>query len=147
MTQMEQFRKMLFQVELLKRRRVQDFLRRIGLTPGQGQARILMYLADHTEVSQRELSDECLLDVTTMSRVLDRMEKMGLLVRERDPRCRRAYRVSLTRAGKEKAAEVKEGFRELEEVMCRGISEEELRVLTHGLKKVGENLENADEDD
>ena len=140
MTEKEKFRKILFQVELLKRRKVQAYLRQIGLTPGQGQARILMYLSEHTDVTQRQLSDECLLDVTTMSRVLDRMEKMGLIIRERDPECRRAYKVSLTGAREAKAEEVKDGFRELEEVMCKGISREEIRVLTEGLAKVEENL-------
>ena len=140
MTEKERFRKILFQVELLKRRKVQAYLRQIGLTPGQGQARILMYLSEHTDVTQRQLSDECLLDVTTMSRALDRMEKIGLIIRERDPACRRAYKVSLTGAGEAKATEVKDGFRELEEVMCRGISREEIRVLTEGLAKVEKNL-------
>lgn len=140
MTEKEKFRKILFQVELLKRRKVQVYLRQIGLTPGQGQARILMYLSEHKDVTQKQLSDECLLDVTTMSRVLDRMEKMGLIIRERDPGCRRAYRVSLTGAGEKKADEVKDGFHSLEEVMCRGISPEEIRVLADGLAKVAENL-------
>ena len=34
----QQLREILFQIELIKRKRVQEFLLGIGLTPGQGQA-------------------------------------------------------------------------------------------------------------
>ena len=40
-----QIRKTLFEIEQQKRARVQRFLLEIGLTPGQGQARILSSLA------------------------------------------------------------------------------------------------------
>ena len=53
MTERQRFRETLYQIELLKRRRVQSFLLDIGLTPGQGQARILMYLSGHSMVSQK----------------------------------------------------------------------------------------------
>ena len=41
--QRQRLREILFQIELLKRRKVQRFLLEIGLTPGQGQARILIF--------------------------------------------------------------------------------------------------------
>ena len=84
-----QIRKTLFEIEQQKRARVQRFLLEIGLTPGQGQARILSSLAAVGNVTQRELADACLMDVTTMSRTLDRLEEKGLIRRERDPRSRR----------------------------------------------------------
>ena len=79
-----QIRKTLFEIEQQKRTRVQRFLLEIGLTPGQGQARILSSLAAAGNVTQRELADACLMDVTTMSRTLDRLEEKGLIRRERD---------------------------------------------------------------
>ena len=74
-----QIRKTLFEIEQQKRARVQRFLLEIGLTPGQGQARILSSLAAAGNVTQRELADACLMDVTTMSRTLDRLEEKGLI--------------------------------------------------------------------
>ena len=41
----EEIRKTLFQIEQARRKIVQNFLKEIGLTPGQGQARILQFLA------------------------------------------------------------------------------------------------------
>ena len=103
----EAIRKTFFQIEQTKRKAVQNYLREIGLTPGQGQARILQYLAGHEPVTQKKLAQECDLDVTTLSRVLDRLEKEGYLTRMPNPECRRSYLVALTQAGYEKADEVK----------------------------------------
>lgn len=139
--QKQSLREILFQIELLKRRKVQRFLLDIGLTPGQGQARILAYLSSHSSVTQKEIADRCMLDVTTMSRVLNKLEEMGLISRQRDPGCRRAYQIGLTEAGRQKAEEVNRGFERLEEMLCRELSEEEISSLTTGLKKVKESLE------
>lgn len=139
--QKQSLREILFQIELLKRRKVQRFLMDIGLTPGQGQARILVYLSSHSSVTQKEIADRCMLDVTTMSRVLNKLEEMGLISRQRDPGCRRAYQIGLTEAGRQKAEEVNRGFERLEEMLCRELSEEEIGSLTTGLKKVKESLE------
>ena len=139
--QKQSLREILFQIELLKRRKVQRFLLDIGLTPGQGQARILIYLSSHSSVTQKEIADRCMLDVTTMSRVLNKLEEMGLISRQRDPGCRRAYQIGLTEAGRQKAEEVNRGFERLEEMLCRELSEEEIGSLTTGLKKVKESLE------
>lgn len=139
--QKQSLREILFQIELLKRRKVQRFLLDIGLTPGQGQARILAYLSSHSSVTQKEIADRCMLDVTTMSRVLNKLEEMGLISRQRDPGCRRAYQIGLTEAGRQKAEEVNRGFERLEEMLCRELSEEEIGSLTTGLKKIKESLE------
>lgn len=139
--QKQSLREILFQIELLKRRKVQRFLLDIGLTPGQGLARILVYLSSHSSVTQKEIADRCMLDVTTMSRVLNKLEEMGLISRQRDPGCRRAYQIGLTEAGRQKAEEVNRGFERLEEMLCRELSEEEIGSLTTGLKKVKESLE------
>lgn len=146
MTERQRFRETLYQIELLKRRKVQRFLLDIGLTPGQGQARILMYLAGHPMVSQKEIADGCMLDVTTLSRVLDKMEKMGLLLRERDARNRRAYMVRLTDQGMEKAEEVKEGFRKLEDMMCGGMKDQDISSITELLLEVRDNLKEENRD-
>ena len=91
-------------------------------------------------MTQRELADACLMDVTTMSRTLDRLEEKGLIRRERDPQSRRAYRVGLTDAGRETAEKVDAGFAELEQVLCGGITDGELLALAGSLRKIRENL-------
>ena len=51
----QQLREILFQIELIKRKRVQEFLLGISLTPGQGQARILVFVDAHQAVTQKEI--------------------------------------------------------------------------------------------
>ena len=97
----QQLREILFQIELIKRKRVQEFLLGIGLTPGQGQARILVFVDAHPAVTQKEIADACMLDVTTMSRTLDKLQKQGLIIRERDP----ADQPDRRRQGKGKGSE------------------------------------------
>lgn len=143
--QKQRLREILFQIELLKRRKVQRFLLEIGLTPGQGQARILIYLSSHSSVTQKEIADGCMLDVTTMSRVLNKMEEMELIIRRRDPGCRRAYQISLTEAGRQKAEEVSRGFERLEEILAGNLTEEEVGSLTAGLGKIKASLEAEEE--
>ena len=52
------------------------------------------------------LAEACLLQQPTMTKLLDRMARDGLVARAPDPRDRRVVRVGLTRDGEAKAAEL-----------------------------------------
>ena len=81
-------------------------------------------------MNQKELADACLMDVTTMSRTLDRMEKDGLLKRENNPVSRRSWNVLLTDYGSQKADEVIRIFNRIDNVIYNGFSEEEVQTLS-----------------
>ena len=91
MMKQEQVRRLLVRAERARKHLMQPHFTRIGLTFGQGHARILDVLLARDHITQKELSDLCHMDVTTMSRSLDRLEESGYLVREKDPGCRRSY--------------------------------------------------------
>ena len=80
------------------------------------------------------------MDVTTMSRTLDRMEKDGLLKRENNPASRRSWNVSLTDYGAQKAEEVIRIFNRIDNVIYNGFSEEEVQTLSVMADKVEKNL-------
>lgn len=65
------------------------------------QYSILAVLDSAGEASQRELCDEVDLDRSTVADLLMRMERRGLVARDRDSRDRRRNAVSLTDAGRE----------------------------------------------
>lgn len=140
----EWIREALWELEIERRRMLRPYFLGIGLTLGQGQPRILRTLAMEGPKTQRELADACRLDVATMSRTLDRLEEGGLLCRERNPDSRRSYLVSLTSAGQKKAEQVTEGFRQVDEKLWEGFSQEEMQVLLQGLKRMRQNLEGAE---
>ena len=119
-----------FDIEMLRRRLIRPFFIELGLTVGQGQPRILKELRQHGTMNQKELADACLMDVTTMSRTLDRMEKDGLLKRENNPASRRSWNVLLTDCGHEKADEVIKIFNKVDDVIFKGFSEEEIKMLS-----------------
>lgn len=129
-----------FDIEMLRRRLIRPFFIELGLTVGQGQPRILKELREHGTMNQKELADACLMDVTTMSRTLDRMEKDGLLKRESNPESRRSWNVLLTDCGREKADEVIKIFDKVDDVIFKGFSEEEIKMLSSMTDKVENNL-------
>ena len=119
-----------FDIEMLRRRLIRPFFIELGLTVGQGQPRILKELREHGIMNQKELADACLMDVTTMSRTLDRMEKDDLLKRENNPASRRSWNVLLTDYGSQKADEVIRIFNRIDNVIYNGFSEEEVQTLS-----------------
>lgn len=133
----------LFDVEMLRRRFIRPYFIELGLTVGHGHPRILKELREHGAMNQKELADACLIDTTTMSRNLDRLEKMGLVKRESNPNCRRSWVIDLTEEGREKADKVLEIFRMTDEIMKAGMTSEELETLEHILDKIEDNLNQA----
>lgn len=97
-----QVRKILHSLDLERKRILKPLFLELGLTVGEGQPRILNTLIEQGTMTQRELAENCMLDVTTMSRTLDKLEHAGLLERKVNPKYRRSYLISLTSAGEKK---------------------------------------------
>ena len=114
-------------VELLRRQLLRPHFIELGLTVGQGQPRIL--------------ADLCVLDVTTMSRTLDKLEKLGLVKRTDNPECRRSWVISLTPLGEEKADKVIELFKMADEVFSDGMTAEEVEKLYALMDVIEKNIE------
>ena len=68
-------RDLMIQIEKARKQLVQPFLQNLGLTLGQGHARILNCLLEEDHLTQTELAGRCRMDTTTMSRSLDKLEK------------------------------------------------------------------------
>ena len=126
----------LFDVEMLRRRLLRPHFIKMGLTVGQGQPRILYELRKSGRMTQKELSDACLIEVTTMSRTLDRLEKMGLIIRENNPECRRSWIIKLTKEGEAKADEVSDLFNMAEDIFCQDISDKSFLICVRHLKRL-----------
>ena len=139
-----ELRSMLFQLELSRRRLLQPWFSGLGLTLGQGQPRILARLLQGDGLTQRELADACVLDAATLSRALDRMEETGLIRLVENQGSSRTYLVRLTDAGREKAAQVQQGFDRVDEVLCRGFSQAELDRLQEDLERLRANLDGCE---
>ena len=127
-------------VEKARKALMQPYFINLGLTVGEGQPRILKELLFEGSMTQKKLADACLLDVTTMSRTLDRMEQAGLLVRESNPDCRRSWLIALTDKGTDIAKKVQQIFEETDKIYCSNLSEKEAEQLFVLLQKVEDNI-------
>lgn len=134
-------RKLLIRAEKARKQFLQPRLSLIGLTFGQGHARILDTLLTRDRISQRELAELCRMDVTTMSRNLDKLENSGYLVRENDPESRRTFLVCLTRKGTDEARKVRQVLDLTDQVIAKGMTSEEYETFLRCLEQVCENLE------
>ena len=87
---------------------------------------VLAVLADRRPRAVGELAAETGTRPTTLTSVLDRLERRGLLVREPDPADRRSLRIVLTAAGRRIAAAVQSAVRELERTALASVSAEDV---------------------
>lgn len=114
--------------------------RSLGL--GQGQPRILSYIAVHGVSTQREIARFYSIDPSAVSRLLDPLERGGFLtsVPGRD---RRTRALDITEKGKSALAAWEQECRRVDLIMFRGFSPEEEAALEDMLERVRKNM--ADE--
>ncbi|WP_394523951.1 MarR family winged helix-turn-helix transcriptional regulator [Lacrimispora sp. JR3] len=137
----QNIRELMVRGEKARKQIFSPLLSGFGLTPGQGQARILHCLLQKDHITQKELADSCHMEVATMSRNLDRLEGLGLLTRKNNPDRRRSFLICLTEKGLAEAREIHKVFEQFEEIACKDISEEEAELFCRILLKMCENLE------
>lgn len=80
-----------------------------------------------------ELAEVCMVTVSTMTIAVNRLEKKGLVRRERDQTDRRVVRLILTDRGRTLAYAHKRFHRRMARAVAARLSEEELDVLLRGM--------------
>lgn len=110
----------------------------LEITPEQWIVLVLLWEREGRTPS--ELSDATLRDRPTMTRILDTMERNGLITRQPTPEDKRGRVVRLTRDGRTLRAPLMARARRIVKRIERGIAETDLRVTRRTLKKIFENL-------
>ncbi|WP_449220597.1 MarR family winged helix-turn-helix transcriptional regulator [Tistrella mobilis] len=111
-----------------------------GLT--LARARALMLLARHPGISQTELAGLLEIENPTVVRLLDGLEKQGLIRRTPAETDRRVKRIDLTEAAEDQVDEIEDLAEVMRRAMLRGIPEADLAVTLGVLRRVIANLEN-----
>lgn len=106
----------------------------------KGQAPTLLLLNRKNNQTQRELCGALRIKAASMTDVLQRMEKGGLVVRKRGETDLRTMRVSITQKGREKADQFLQRELDLDEVFFRGFSEEEKDAFLYAFARITGNL-------
>ena len=110
----------------------------VGLSPGQ--PKVLRSLIMAGPCSQRRLAWLCEVDPSAVCRMLDNMERDGLLVRSPSPTDRRAGEIRVTDKGQEVFRQWEAQCALLEEQMLKGFTEEERIQFSILLSRAYENL-------
>ena len=110
----------------------------IGITQEQMFLLYRLYVKDGQ--SQRELADKKLNDYPNITRMIDKLEKKGLVVRESDENDRRVCIVRLTKRGRD-FFDVKQPVMNAEvEKLSYGISPEEEKIVRKVFAQLEKNL-------
>jgi DNA-binding MarR family transcriptional regulator len=115
-----------------------DALTEIGLYAGQEM--FLHHLWEQDGLTQSQLVEHMCVQPATISKMLDRMEKTGLVTRRADAEDSRVSRVFLTEQGKNLEHAVCDVWDQLEARVVAGLSTEERVLLRRLLLQVYENL-------
>jgi DNA-binding MarR family transcriptional regulator len=97
---------------------------------------VLNLLKDEGPRSQQEIGEQLGIDRTTMVEIVDELEKQGIVKRERSPRDRRSYAVTLTTTGKAKQKRAAEAFDGAADDFFSPLSEPERDKLAGMLKRL-----------
>ncbi|MEU5875229.1 MarR family winged helix-turn-helix transcriptional regulator [Glycomyces sp. NPDC047369] len=128
----------LFRVARAHRAAAGRLLREIGLYPGQEV--MLGLLADHGDTRQSRLVLELGIDPSTVTKMLQRLERAGLVERRPDPADRRVSVVAVTAEGRGLLGRIEDSWRRLDEITCAGFDEADRERLAAVLDRLEHNL-------
>lgn len=108
----------------------------LGLS--QGEVNALAHLEPGVPVTVARLQGATGQRASTMTGVLDRLERRGLVERALNPEDRRSFTVALTEAGVAVGRRVRETFAELEALARQGVSRRSLEGYFEVLERLAE---------
>jgi len=106
----------------------------------QTQWRILAILGDKNNSTVSEIARRGVFKISTVTRMLERMERDKMLVRKPWEKDKRIVRVSLTKKGDEALAAALEIWSNIHAAATVGIDTHEMAIFTETLKKIRDNL-------
>ncbi|MCM3081388.1 MULTISPECIES: MarR family transcriptional regulator [Brevibacillus] len=121
------------------RRNVDTLIQQYDVFPGQPP--ILLRLAKTDGLIQKDLAEHILIKPASLTTMLTRMEKSGMVTRQTDSQDQRISRVFLTEKGHRAALAVKEVMRDLEKKCFENFSDEEKELFKSMLLKIQIEME------
>ena len=128
-------------VSAVNRRTGRKILAEFDMTPPQHSA--LLQLHHHGNLTIGELSEKLVLAFSTATDLINRMERNGLVVRERDTVDRRVVRLRILEKGERLLDEIIYARRVYFSNLFQHISPEEQKQLVHALHVIDEVMSEA----
>ncbi len=104
---------------------------------------LIRHLWEEEGLSQREIAERAAKDHPNITRMLDALEKKGIIFRQPDPRDRRKYCIYLTREGRHLHELLFPLAQSLRQKAVQNLPAQELEALKAALNKIYENLGNS----
>ena len=101
-----------------------------------GQARILIFLMHHGELTQRTIGQGLHIKPATVTNMVKRMEASGLIHRRRDVKDDRFINVTLTSKGRKAANYAVTVIEQIEDEIRSELSRKEVDILRNPLERV-----------
>ena len=117
--------------------------RAVGMGVTRAQWKVLFRLERQPGLRQIELSDMLDIEPITLSRIVDRLEEAGLVVRKADPADRRAWRLHVTAKAQPLIAKLRAVADEMISEAFAGIDPKEIEITRAVLGRVRENASRA----
>lgn len=114
----------------------------LSLLPGQGK--ILECLIEEDGLSPKELGVRCVIDKSTITSLLSKMEKQGFIKRTDDPEDKRAVNIWLTDTGKKLGQKVIKNGQDIDNKVLKSLSPEQRDELEKILKILDLTYEKMD---
>lgn len=111
----------------------------IDLTPEQ--LLVLDMLWNEGEMSQQKIADSIGKDKNSVTKLVDALEKKGMVIRRRDSSDKRSNTIILTQKAESIKSATKEFGIAMLDVILKGISEEDLQILIRTLSRMSDNMD------
>lgn len=122
--------------------RLNDRFREAGHQVTREQWMVLTQLWNSDGSNQQDLALGCSRDKTSITRIIDSLEKLGYVVRIPDQNDRRNKRIHLTQPGRELQSALMEQAYKTREEAETGIDTAEMEACKNVLRQIIETLEN-----
>lgn len=114
-------------------------LKKLGISIPQ--AFILFCLKEENGLTLKEIGSRTLVDSSSMTVLVDKLEKTQLVTRKLDNQDRRAIRVFITEAGLEMADEITNLIADINTLLFDLLGEENQKEFLHGLNNIVKKLD------
>jgi len=113
-----------------------SYISKYNITSVQGM--VLNFLRGNSDMSIQDICKKAGIDNATMTGVMDRLEALGLIIKNPDVTDRRAYKILLTSKGIELTEEIHNELIEANKKFLEGIPKKDQKLLKELLIKIRE---------
>ncbi len=146
--------KILYKLKSLEKKIIRTIIKDISITssydkinfPTFTQMQIISYTVNNNDVYQKDLENVLNLRRATVSGVLQTMEKNGLIKREISDSDARSRKIVLKDKARLIYRENKERLDNIENIIKKGISDQDLCVFSMVIDKIKDNLDSYNDD-